>query len=144
MICSKCNADLPDDEFAWKNRDRTRRSRQCKACVREYTNAHYRRNVERRKREISSSNKRRADAIRDRLRAIKTERGCADCGESDPIVLEFDHLRDKEFDISSGGRGVAWSRIEAEILKCDVVCANCHRRRTHTRRVSTTGSAPHL
>lgn len=59
---------------------------------------------------------------------------CVDCGESDVVVLEFDHLRDKVKDISRMCSD-AWSvdAIKAEIDKCDVVCANCHRRRTASR-----------
>ena len=59
---------------------------------------------------------------------------CADCGETDPVVLEFDHLRDKVFNISSSFRERAWHSILAEMEKCEVVSANCHRRRTARRR----------
>jgi hypothetical protein len=55
---------------------------------------------------------------------------CADCGESDPIVLEFDHLGDKLFNIGEALTYRNWESILAEIEKCEVVCANCHRRRT--------------
>lgn len=55
---------------------------------------------------------------------------CADCGEADPLVLEFDH-RDpatKEFTIFAGhGSKYSFARIVAKIDKCDVRCANCHR-----------------
>ena len=58
---------------------------------------------------------------------------CTDCGEPDPVVLDFDHLPDSEkrFEI---GRAVnastrSWALILQEIEKCEVVCANCHRRR---------------
>jgi hypothetical protein len=58
-------------------------------------------------------------------------RSCQDCGIADPIVLPFDHQRSKSKDIgwlvSSGCRG---SLVTAELDKCDVRCANCHRRRT--------------
>lgn len=55
---------------------------------------------------------------------------CVDCGESDPIVLEFDHIdrTTKLFTIS--GRDVGLNRLMEEISKCEVRCANCHRRRT--------------
>lgn len=61
---------------------------------------------------------------------------CVDCGEKDIIVLEFDHVRgskDKEVTI---GLNHGWSikRLESEIAKCEVRCANCHRRATHQRR----------
>lgn len=58
---------------------------------------------------------------------------CVDCGESDPLVLEFDHLRDKTFNIARAMPDRGWDSILAEIEKCEVVCANCHRRRTLRR-----------
>lgn len=61
---------------------------------------------------------------------------CVDCGESDILVLEFDHLPkyEKSYAISTLiGRAVAWEIIQAEIDKCEVVCANCHRKRTAER-----------
>jgi hypothetical protein len=55
---------------------------------------------------------------------------CVDCGETDPVVLDFDHRRDKEFTVSQVLHGhVRWEVVEAEIAKCEVRCANCHRRR---------------
>jgi 5-methylcytosine-specific restriction endonuclease McrA len=60
---------------------------------------------------------------------------CVDCGESDPIVLEFDHVRgDKKYDVSFiVVQGMSIAKLEEEIAKCEVVCANCHRRRTARR-----------
>lgn len=56
--------------------------------------------------------------------------GCADCGEMDPIVLEFHHRdpAEKKFNVASA-RGKSVPQLVSEIEKCDVVCANCHRRR---------------
>jgi hypothetical protein len=47
-------------------------------------------------------------------------------------VLEFDHhdRATKREDVSRLMAYSSWRRIEAEIAKCDVRCANCHRRRT--------------
>ena len=54
-----------------------------------------------------------------------------DCGEADPIVLEFDHRGDKRAQIVDLiGDHASWPDVFAEIQKCDVRCANCHRRRT--------------
>jgi hypothetical protein len=61
------------------------------------------------------------------------ERRCVDCGEEDPLVLQFDHLGDKTFNIGARLRDRPWKAILDEIAKCDVVCANCHRRRTVLR-----------
>ncbi len=62
---------------------------------------------------------------------------CEDCGESfpnRPEVFEFDHREptDKSHGIA---RMLSWGvdRLLAEIEKCDLVCANCHRTRTATR-----------
>jgi L-lysine 2,3-aminomutase len=67
------------------------------------------------------------------MRQYLLEHPCVDCGNDDPVVLEFDHLRDKTYDISRLMSGWPWSTILAEIEKCEVVCANCHRRRTYAR-----------
>lgn len=70
---------------------------------------------------------------REWLQGIKAACGCVDCGINDPDVLEFDH-RDpsqKSFTIgSSSGVGGTRERLLDEINKCDVRCANCHRKRT--------------
>jgi hypothetical protein len=55
-------------------------------------------------------------------------------GRPDPVVLEFDHLRDKLFSVGMDLARRNWQCILDEIDKCEVVCANCHRRRTALRR----------
>jgi transposase len=65
----------------------------------------------------------------------KQERGCQDCKEMYPhYMLEFDHLHSKEFGISQyKKRTISLEKVKQEIDKCEVVCANCHRIRTHVR-----------
>lgn len=60
---------------------------------------------------------------------------CKDCGiRYPPWVVDFDHLGDKEFNIATAvKRGMGLNRLAREIAKCDVVCSNCHRQRTHDR-----------
>lgn len=54
-----------------------------------------------------------------------------DCGETDIVVLDFDHQGDKVAEINVMiDAGLAWRTILAEIAKCEVVCSNDHRRRT--------------
>jgi hypothetical protein len=57
---------------------------------------------------------------------------CIDCDERDIRVLDFDHAPGtKTADVSVlVGRGASWKRIEGEMAKCVVRCANCHRRKT--------------
>lgn len=55
--------------------------------------------------------------------------GCSSCGETDPTVLDFHHVRGpKLFTIGSGAKRVGVATLRAEIAKCEVLCANCHRR----------------
>lgn len=65
------------------------------------------------------------------------EHPCIDCGESDIVVLEFDHIgTDKELELSLAVNQ-CWSldKIKKEMKKCVVRCANCHRRITRKRRL---------
>ncbi len=60
---------------------------------------------------------------------------CVQCGESDPRVLEFDHLGDKDNTVAKMvASGSPISSIEREIAKCQVLCANCHRKKTSDER----------
>lgn len=63
---------------------------------------------------------------------------CVGCGESDVVVLDFDHIdpKTKSLGISRMSASMHFSldRIRAEMAKCQVLCANCHRRKTHKER----------
>lgn len=87
-----------------------------------------------------ASIKKHRDASRQRaiefVNGIKDGTPCADCGQTfDPIAMDFDHVRGEKNDNvgSMVARGVALDRIQAEIDKCELVCANCHRVRTADR-----------
>jgi hypothetical protein len=87
-------------------------------------------------------NKRIAN-LKELVLAYKVTHPCVDCGESDPIVLDFDHVRGKKaFDVSFGAhRAYSWEHILKEIAKCEIRCANCHRRITHARRITSPNSS---
>lgn len=58
---------------------------------------------------------------------------CVDCGEKDIVVLEFDHQDRtlKTAHVSSLVRArSSLELVKSEIEKCQVRCANCHRRIT--------------
>lgn len=72
------------------------------------------------------------------VRELKETTPCADCGKIFAYwVMDFDHRpgEDKKFDVSKTGSWSSWKVLRAEIDKCDIVCANCHRMRTHARRI---------
>lgn len=101
------------------------------ACARR----HYARNKEVVK--ARSARNRRATVllVRRFLEEYKNKHPCVDCLEADPVVLEFDHRdpKTKKFDIGTArSRGISLASVQKEVEKCDVRCANCHRRK-HAR-----------
>lgn len=86
--------------------------------------------------ELAQHNK---QEFKKRLAKIKEDAGCFDCGIKNHIVLDFDHIRDKKYNVSRMIHdGFSWKAISKEIEKCQVVCANCHRIRTHIRLTTKT------
>ena len=70
------------------------------------------------------------------IRDVKSQ-PCMDCGGTfPPECMDFDHRPGevKSFHVSDKGRAFSPARVLAEIAKCDLVCANCHRIRTEKRR----------
>ena len=129
--CRVCGETKPLVEFPYRSVRRQTRQWICLLCQRDYTNEWYSHN---RKRQIANAKKRSRHATADlwnRVREYLLDHPCVDCGESDPGVLDFDHLRDKKANISTLVQsGVSWESLAHEIAKCEVRCANCHRRRT--------------
>ena len=64
------------------------------------------------------------------LNGWKAERGCQHCPERDPVCLDLHHRDPKEKEVTISQVIVRWSlqRLEVELAKCDVLCANCHRK----------------
>ncbi len=125
--CSRCHLLPPVESF---NRLAGGRQWYCRACFREY----HRRNADdhRRKGKLAAAARQRR--ARERVLAVLRERQCTDCGEADAVLLEFDHLSTKRHhlsDLVSAGRSLG--SIDAELEGCEVVCVNCHRRRTANR-----------
>ena len=119
--CKDCGQEKPFAEFYKNANMRDGHLSWCKPC----TIARYRDGVRARSRALLAE-----------IQAIKLERGCTDCGYADhPAALEFDHLpgHKKEHRIAQLANGAKRAKIMAEIAKCEVVCANCHRVRTAER-----------
>lgn len=109
----------------------------CKECQRAYSRQHYRDNKEKHNKRRYEAHRRSREAIRLLIREIK-QGPCLDCGVSYPYyVMQLDHRpgAKKMFNISdSVSRVRSKEMILKEIAKCDLVCANCHAERTHSRR----------
>jgi hypothetical protein len=131
--CYRCGESKPLDAFAWRRRAIDQRDSFCRPCRKAYGREHY---LENRQRYVDQARLTKQRLARERtayLMKYFSTHPCCDCGETDPLVLEFDHLRDKRFNIGSALPYRNWESILAEIEKCEVVCANCHRRRTGRR-----------
>lgn len=117
----------PDTEF---NRLGDGRQHWCRECFQEYFRA---RGDLHRQQSMDALRKRRK-LLRDYLDGYLRGRPCADCGTRDTRVLEFDHVREKSEDIAVLWRlGRSLEELQREVARCEVVCVNCHRRRTATR-----------
>jgi len=134
-ICTGCGLPKPIDEFPIKHKTRGTRRTRCRACRSAYGKLHYQRN---RDEYLARANARRtrgrgrSNKYWSYLMSYLQAHPCVDCGETDPLVLQFDH-RDGTTKIDTVGTMVNranWNTLLAEIAKCDVRCANCHRLRT--------------
>ncbi|HYD10954.1 MAG TPA: hypothetical protein VEA78_12710 [Acidimicrobiales bacterium] len=132
--CTFCKKRKPLDEFHRNRSSKDGRQNRCKPCNIERNKRWYREHPEARQRRMDGYARRRKNERADQVYEYLLAHPCVDCGEADPVVLEFDHLRDKLRSVSAMvSAHMSWTRIAAEIEKCDVVCANCHRRRTASR-----------
>lgn len=131
-VCTSCKCKLPVSDFNWKIKN-VRLNTWCKECTRKHIRDHYRRN---RDYYLNKARKRNAILRKKGYEYIADyliQHPCVDCGESDILVLEFDHInRNSKYGnvgtlIRAAG---SFQKIIEEISKCEVRCANCHRRKT--------------
>ena len=135
-ICTRCGLTKALDQFPPVRRSEPdKRQSWCRACFAEVNNRNYRPYYWRDHERIVARIQARRDVNRQRVIEYLREHSCVDCGEADVIVLQFDHRSDKSFDVASMiAAGTSWTRISAEMSKCDMRCANCHHRKTALER----------
>ena len=130
-LCGNCHKHKPSDLFNWKNKSLGLRHSVCKECHAKYRRQHY---LDNRRTYIAKALKWNSNQ---RLKLQKvvlnylSNNSCVDCGETDVLVLDFDHKTAKIKGIAEMVQDSCSERhIVAEIGKCEVRCANCHRRKT--------------
>lgn len=130
--CPKCLTVKSVREFARRGYRSWSPSSYCLECQRAYCRAHYRRNKARHNARRHVNQLKYMARNKRLMREYLEGRGCVDCGNTNPIVLEFDHVSGKkEYEVSIMlSSGFAWARILEEIAKCEIRCANCHRVKT--------------
>lgn len=127
-FCSKCKKLVSKEFFSINRRAKDGLHAWCKECYSKYEKERYQQGDKIRK------EKNKKDTIQKRrnfIWDILQKSQCAVCKNSDPIVLEFDHLdpNNKEYDIASMFY-LSEKKIIEEIKKCQILCANCHRKKT--------------
>jgi hypothetical protein len=129
--CPRCERSLPVDAFP-PRANGTRRHCYCRACKAAYQREWYERNRERHLAAVREDTTARRRQLSEYLGGLKSV-ACADCRRRfPPEVMDFDHVRgQKARNVSQLRLRVGAARLEAEIAKCEVVCANCHRQRTY-------------
>jgi len=129
--CGACHEWKPLEGFAFANLRTGRLQFYCRACHAAHRRAHYERHQKRYVAQELAHQARRRAVNFERLTVYLHSHPCIDCGEHDPRVLDLDH-RDPGTKVHAVSMLMSrpWAIIQREIAKCDVRCANCHRRRT--------------
>jgi hypothetical protein len=134
--CVVCKQTKAEKEFNWRWKTQGRRWGTCKVCQRRQKNRYYAAHRE----EYNARKRIRTQTTRDAARQYVLDylstHPCVECGESDPMVLEFDHIHGRKSKAVSVmvSEGKTFEAIQVEIDKCQVLCANCHRRKTMKER----------
>lgn len=130
--CCRCGTSKPVKEFYKNSRAKDGLTAFCKACERSRQKATYQNDEVARQNKIRLAQEARAKR-REYIWNYLRSHPCVDCGISDIRVLEFDHVRgDKVIGVTRAMQ-YSWDILLAEIPKCDIRCANCHRIKTYTQ-----------
>ena len=126
-ICTTCGQEKSEEEFHWRIIG-VHRHTKCKECANKLARRWARENRDR-------GNLTRRGRTERNYRAFNlwlSRQVCVDCGEDDMVVFELHH-RDpskKNRAVSAiVSQGFGLQALWTEVDKCDVLCANCHRRR---------------
>lgn len=130
--CGRCGEERDEAEYGIRDKRTGRKYTVCITCRRAYWRAYHYKDADAynaRRRVLAAARRARNRAVVEAYLAIHP---CVDCGISDPLVMEFDHVRGTKIrEVSLLVReGATLARLRAEIAKCAVRCANCHRRKT--------------
>jgi hypothetical protein len=134
--CPKCGKSEPAIVFTKNASRKDGKSSYCVECQRAYTRDHYRGNVGY---YVVKAKQHKAEYIKELTRIIDhaKDKPCVDCGRRFPsCAMDLDHVRGKKIMAVALMRVHCWSldKVLAEISKCEVRCAVCHRIRTHSQR----------
>lgn len=138
-VCCTCKVDKPLDDYYNNKSKSDGKSYQCRECKSGYNKSWYTRNKKKHKADVVQNNNKYKYAARSIVNKIK-ENPCMDCNIVFPEeCMDFDHVKGKKYanisTIVNGKRTVSLAVLHKELLKCELVCSNCHRMRTKARRL---------
>ena len=136
--CSRCHKMKSLEDFSRNRAKKDGRNTSCLECHRLYNREHFLRNRGYYRKKATAHKTQKRKEIRELIEKSK-DVPCADCGKKYPTyVMDFDHVRgQKTFNIGEYQRGFHNTRkVQEEIGKCEVVCSNCHRERSHQRHLA--------
>lgn len=132
--CFACKLTLRDSMFIADASKKDGLQSKCRRCHALYMRKWHAKDPKNRQ-HIKNWNAKNNKRINNYIFDFLNDNPCVDCGEHDPIVLEFDHRSNKIFNIGAAKHmGKSIKNVIAEIEKCNVRCANCHRRKTYKER----------
>ena len=134
--CLGCGEAKSVDCFTKKSQNKSGLNARCRVCTQEMSRAHFERNKDYYRKKQSDRRKELIPVVKAYIQGER-DRPCADCKRVFPLeCMDFDHIRGKKkFDVGGSHRDRSLKQIKEEIEKCEVVCSNCHRIRTRTRRL---------
>lgn len=106
----------------------------CNGCKKAYELDYYHKNKSKCKKYRKKSSQKRFNTNMQFIADYLKRHPCIDCGEPDIVVLEFDHRSNKKYSIADMRDNYSLGTVKTEVSKCDVRCANCHRRKTAKER----------
>lgn len=131
--CGRCQVDKALELFNDNKWKKDGKQTVCRDCEKQRFKAYYASNIEIRKKAYEKSKISKAKRIYENYKFIfeycKTH-FCIDCNESEFVLLEFDHIKDKKMCIAKAAQRSTLEELKAEIEKCVVRCVSCHRRKT--------------
>ena len=134
-VCSKCGVEKDINEFPLRNQFTRRRQSYCMDCRSEMGKSWYEKNKDYQKANAKKHSTEYRNTAKEYVWNYLLTHPCSECGESNPVVLEFHHVGGKDRAISElVGRGATLEKIKEELSRCQVLCANCHRKVTAQER----------
>ncbi len=134
-LCSTCGEFKEESEYYWRSKIKGKRWGTCKECQKRQKKAWYEKHGDKHRERVRKNQQELKLRNQQYVWDYLSSHPCIDCGESNPIVLEFDHIRGhKRKSVSrmlSDRHSLAV--IKKEMKKCVVRCANCHRIKTAKR-----------